>query len=303
NAKPADTGKTETDPDGDVILTLGEDEFRIRYTEYNYYFMANANDEANEGLSYNDITTKTIYNIMMTYAEKKLADKYGYTISDDQKALIDDKIQATKDQYSTEQEYKEALRKARLDEETMRKVLEYAQIDIGLREYVLDESSGIIKADDATVTADINSNFRRCKIIVFKTEDGDDNANGVMDKALQALQEYKNGADFDELLAKYNEDDLEDTENGYYFTKGMLSEEVEAEVENMEEGEVLNKLVKTDSALCIVQRLPLDESYVSSHFEELRGYYMTREYNTLVQDTANEMGALLCDNYDSYNFG
>ena len=292
----------------DVILTLGDDEYLIGYSEFNYYYTTIKNSDGSAGLSKSELTTQTIYEILLMYAERKLADRYGYELTDEQLAAVDEKMEATKANYGTEAEYKEALRKARLNEETMRKVLEYAQIDAGLRSYVIEESSDIITADDATVLKDIHENFKHCKVVVFmKNQDGDaeadDEEDPVYDEASKAYQEYQDGATFDEIMEKYNQDEQEDPENGYYYTMGMLDENVENAVDTIKEGEVYIGVVDSYAAYSLVQRLPLDDDYINGHFEELRKQYITREYNTLVQTTANEMGATLCDGYDAYNFG
>ena len=301
-AEPEPEKTNETEKKEDVILTLGENEFEIGYTEFNYYYTTIAHDEANKDLSRKEITNQTIYEILMMYAERKLADRYGYELSDEQKEVIENKIKATKDQYETEAEYTEALRKARITEDVMRKVLEYAQIDSGLRGYILDESSGIIPADDKTVMKGIEENFKRCKIIVI-TPGEDETIEDSNEAAEKVYIEYKVGRTFDELMEQYNTDKEEDPVNGYYFTDGMMDENIEKAVEQTEINEVYGNIVNTAQSSCIVMRLPLEDDYIDSHFEELRTQYITREYNMLVQDTANEMGAMLCDNYDNYNFG
>ena len=103
-------------------------------------------------------------------------------------------------------------------------------------------------------------NFWRAKHLLLLTEGVTESEKAKIKEQIDSLyDDVKNGADFDELIEKYNEDPgMASNPNGYIFTDGEMVIEFQEGVANIKVGEF--NLVETSYGYHIVQRLALDES-------------------------------------------
>lgn len=97
----------------------------------------------------------------------------------------------------------------------------------------------------------------------------------VKAKAEEVLQQIKDGADFEEMIAEYNEDPGETVEEdgsvvGYYFRSGTMVEAFEDAAFSLGDNEV-SDLVETDYGYHIIKRIPItdDDEYVNTYIISL----------------------------------
>lgn len=84
------------------------------------------------------------------------------------------------------------------------------------------------------------------------------------------------------IAGKYN-DDFSDMGNGYYFLRGEMDTAYEAAAFALAEYEV-SGVVETDAGYYIIMRLPKDEEYIKSHYQELKEKSYTVQLNARVDE-------------------
>lgn len=123
----------------------------------------------------------------------------------------------------------------------------------------------------------------------------------VKAKAEEVLQQIKDGADFEEMLAEYNEDPGETVNEdgsveGYYFKEGTMVQEFEDAFFALGDNEV-SDLVETSYGYHIIKRIPItdDDKYVNENIINLimqdNNTYETTEY----YDQYMELADSYCD--------
>ena len=107
-----------------------------------------------------------------------------------------------------------------------------------------------------------------------------------MKKAEEVLDRLKKGEDFETLKEEFSDDTaLKNNKDGYYFTHGEFQNEFEYTAFVLEVGEI-SDIVISDVGIHIVKRLPIEETYVNEHLEELRSSFKTALYYKLVDSEA-----------------
>lgn len=123
----------------------------------------------------------------------------------------------------------------------------------------------------------------------------------VKAKAEEVLQKIKDGADFEEMLAEYNEDPGETVNedgsvNGYYFKEGTMVQEFEDAFFALGDNEV-SDLVETSYGYHIIKKIPItdDDEYINDNIISLimqdNNTYETTEY----YDQYMELADSYCD--------
>lgn len=112
------------------------------------------------------------------------------------------------------------------------------------------------------------ADYLRCKHVLIKTVDDDNNAledqDALKAKAEEVAQRAKAGEDFDTLIAEYNEDPgMESSPDGYVFTEGEMVDEFYQGTKALEIGGISDP-IKSSYGWHIIERLPLrDEDFES----------------------------------------
>ena len=108
----------------------------------------------------------------------------------------------------------------------------------------------------------------------------------VRKKAEEVLQKIKDGADFDEMVAEYNEDPGETVNedgsvNGYYFKSGTMVQAFEDAAFALGDNEV-SDLVETDYGYHIIKKIPItdDDEYINKNILSLIMYDLNTGENT-----------------------
>ncbi len=85
----------------------------------------------------------------------------------------------------------------------------------------------------------------------------------------------------------YNKD-LGISQNGYYFSRGEYSEPYETAAYALNEGE-FSDVVVDNEGFYVIQRLPIDQDYVTSQLDSLRQQYHVAYINNLVKETEKQI--------------
>ncbi|MCD8050016.1 MAG: peptidylprolyl isomerase [Clostridia bacterium] len=87
------------------------------------------------------------------------------------------------------------------------------------------------------------------------------------DEVEEIYAALKEGADFDDLIEKYNQDPGQTRDSSYTFTTGVMVEEFEKAAFELEEGEYTEEAVESAYGYHIIKRLPLDRDAADEELE------------------------------------
>lgn len=255
-ARPIGADETVMTVNGSAILM----------NEYRYYYLSNKAQMDQGDVAYwtknadkADSLKETTDSVVLQNAayDVFLAEK-GYTATADDQAAVDAQVETIRSYYDSDEAYRQALTDAYLTEELYRKMtLRYHLI----YRYLYDTNS-VSHPDEI-------ANYIRVKHVLVKVND-DRSDEEALALAKQIAEEARNGADFDELVAKYGEDPgMENNTDGYYFTDdGSMVQEFQDASFALREGEISDP-VKSTHGYHVIQRLPVEESYMIDNFESI----------------------------------
>lgn len=281
----------------DTVITIGGED--ISHDMYRYFHM-NYKKESDR-YTEEQVYQKTVKALAQDVALTKLADKYNITLSDTDEAQIEKYVEAATANYGGKEEFKSALKENYLTEELFEYLYSRQILETKLRDHMYDERNNIIKSDDATFEKDLQVNFMAAKQILIRNDEGDDTEKNKT-LAEDILLKLRNGADFDALIKEYSEDSSANDDYVYYFTRGQMLSAFEEAVEETEEGKLCQRVVYSEAGYHIVMRLPLDNEYTDTHYEELRRAYKARCFNEIRDEMAESFAVEKANDFDTLKF-
>ena len=271
-----DKGKSDT-----VMKVYGH---KVSSDEYRYYW--NNYKKADPDLTFAQTKDKCEEALSNVYALYALADDVGFKMTDDERKAIESDYEDGKAMYENEKDFQKALDQAYMTDGVYRNILTVQTLEESLRAYMADEYNNAIPLDDETVENDINTNFVRIKQIFISNDDGETKEDNLA-LARNVLAHIKAGESFDNLRKEYDED-REQPDDGYCFTKGQMREEIEYTSNSLTEHGI-SEVIEADDGYFIIERLPITEDYINSNFETLRYYYCCRVFNEMRAKLAQEI--------------
>lgn len=289
------------DTDDPTVIIIGGE--KIPQDEFEYFYYNTKADYDGGDESYwsdtskvDDLYEDVLFTLRRNHAIEDMAKEYGIELSSTVKNSISSYVNQAKESYSDESEFYSTLDSSHMSERMFGHVLELQELWKELYDYVTDESSGVIFADDATVLADMPLHFYRATHILIMNDDGDDPA---ANKALaeELMGRIDSGEDFEALKEEYGEDSgVKGSTDGYYFTDGQMIESFEDTVKSLKVGET-SGVVESIYGYHIIRRLPLEDSYIAEHIEDLRTSYMARIFGEMLKEKADSYEVEYTDAY------
>ncbi len=154
-------------------------------------------------------------------------------------------------------------------------------------------ADGAIESDDAAILAILQGDdFVRVKQIFIENDPGED-AEANRRIAEEALDAYRGGVDFATLIGRYSED-VSMPADGYYFTRGEMTDDFEAAAFALADGEI-SGITESSDGFHILLRLPKDESYITAHFDELKSQYQNARFYAMIDERAARLSVTEAD--------
>ncbi len=196
---------------------------------------------------------------------------------------VDKQIEALRDEYDSNKEYKEALREQGMTEHYLRftfgigfleSAVHYTLLDNDLYAFRYEDNS----ADFITHVLESGQYVRTLHVFIENVEGEDPAAN--LKKAQEVsdkLQAAAAGEERRDLLSEYigstlNDDLMTVTGDGYYFTRGEMVEAYEKASFDLEIGEVSEPVVCSGGNF-VIMRLEPEEDYVRNNVKTLMDSY------------------------------
>lgn len=228
-----------------------------------------------------------------------IANEYGITLDDEDKAQIEEFIQKQRDVYDSDEAYQADLEFAGFSEDLMRRLFAKTVLaDKVYSELYAGESPRLIGNDDE-IKEDIKENYVRVYHVLiakdhfsglegYEEATEDELAQAAKELAEKTLTEIQTGEAKVYDLAQSLGDDPGMTDNvaGYLFTYGTMVEPFEKASFALEVGDV-SGLVETDYGWHIITRLE-QENYVNDNFETVKQNYIDDKYNAHLYKVFNE---------------
>jgi len=167
---------------------------------------------------------------------------------------------------------------------------------------------GLVKGDEATVRKYIEENFVHVyHLVLFNDTEEETEAN--RERAEEALSLLRSGerSMYDLIKAGYTEDFFDPAGNGYYITKGTMDAPYEDaafalsmnEISDIVEAKGESNGGQLVDAFYILQRFPLEDSYINTHFIELQNEYYGSVIYSDMNDVRQELSFTPNEFYDS----
>ena len=289
--------------DGRVIMVVeGE---RI-YADYYNYVLQNMKDELSDkdpSFSTQDPEDKKLLDenvmglILKNRAIELLADEYDIKLTRDEKKAIDEQIDTLIASAGDREAFDKQLEATNMTEYTMRYLLEITMIWNKIYSHITDDANGVIKFTDEELLKSIPDSFKRYRYVVIYNDEGESKAKNL-ETAENVAELFKNGTDFAELIKEYGEESnmTARAETGYYYIKGEIIEEIDSIVSGLDEGET-SEVIDLSYAYFVLQRLPLDNDYISKNFEEFRDSYKASVFDRMLTETMSDIEVKYRDLY------
>ncbi len=150
------------------------------------------------------------------------------------------------------------------------------------------EKDGKLYTSDEDIEQYIRSKFCRTLHIFVRNDRGESIEENRAIAEL-VISELEGGKSFNSMVgSKYNDDLWTTSVNGHYFGRGEMEKEYEDAAYALEEGKY-SDIIETDSGFYIIRRLPLQDDYINTYFEELKTQY---KYAVVNSDIAAERAKL-----------
>lgn len=280
--------------DDRIVVRSGD--IKFTYDEFRYFFM-NSKEEldggddavwANNEQLREQLTSDLEKRLKRVVAIHQMAEEYDISLGSEEEAVIQEQIEQIKATFDSDEAYQEMLDSEYASEYTLLRMLRTQYLYELVCEYVTDESHFLIRADDETLRADLEANFWRGAQILIRNEEGEDEEENKL-RAEEALSKLNAGEDFFKLVEEYGEDPgMKGNRNGYYFTKGALLPYFEEGIRDLAVGEH-SGVVECVHGYAIMMRLPMEESYITSHMEELREAMMLRIFEEMLDEATDKI--------------
>ena len=216
---------------------------------------------------------------------ENLAEQYGVTLTDEQKAAIESDEQSFIEQYGGEEGFAAELAKLGLRRETYERITRANYLYQNLYQLYQTEGSALYASDEDLAVYAADQGYITADHILLTTKD---TATG---EALSDEQKAEKKALAEELADEYSEDPGRASyPSGYTFTTGSMVQEFEDAAYALSEGEV-SDIVESSFGYHILLRLPLDKAAAA---ETVREDY----FSHLIDEQMDKAKAATSADYD-----
>lgn len=265
-----------------VLMTIDGREVAVQEYRFDYLNMKKQFDSGDDAYWKDNADQKetlknqTLAQIQNRDAMNAIFDDAGVALTAEDEALLQSRYDEMEQQYGGAESFQQALTDNFYTDGLYRDVL---ALPMRQSRYLYH-----------TQKEKIYQNFVRAKhiLVMFSKTADDEEEDRAEKKALaqQLCDRARAGEDFDALIEEYGEDPgMKSYPEGYYFSTGEMVESFEKAAFALGENEISDP-VESSRGYHVILRLPMEESYLIAHLEELiseRDEYFT-DYQTLLEE-------------------
>ena len=260
-----------------VVMKIGDVE--ITYETYRYYYMScRSNYEANAiSKTVKELQDEVLNELIYQAAIKTLANKHGAGLTSEQKNKIDvyyNELVATYAEYGSDLNTTLAMQYMTANVFKDMYAFETYAVE-NVFNYCKESKNGVLDLSDAAMTAKL-AEFDCAKMIYVAFGSESRTEEAALKKVEGVLEKLAAGEDFVEMSKQYSDMASGDSaEDGFYFRKGELDENVEKAYYELAEGEYTATAIKTDKGYYIIYRSAENAEYFA---KDLFPSYAFNEY-------------------------
>lgn len=248
--------------------------------------------------------------VKTAFVMKALAIKEGITLTEEDKAGMLEQKTALIEQYGGRYNYEQYFTQGGFTLEDIDKIIEaetYAQ-KVMAKYFGEGAEDGEVTVSDEDVKKVLADEYVMAKHILIKNEvpavaegekamTAEEADKAAKEKAAELIKALDGGANFDALMKENSEDKNAETgeingADGYFFTKGMMVPEFEAEAFALEVGKYSKEPVGTDYGYHVLLKLanPTSGEDYDSAFENAKATLLQGKLDGMVDKWAEELG-------------
>lgn len=248
-----------------------------------------------------DENVKTSLSELAAYVT--LADKYSIKLDKDDKAEIDEQMEAMRAEYKDDEAYRSGLDEANATEAVVRRIYEIQKLCDKLYEHMTSGNDPYFKSDNATIDADIDAgNWFSAEFILVTYSPGDkESRREYMEGVIERISKGEELADiYEDDRTIYGLGIQYEKIGGFTYTQ--QKEYFEEAVTALETGDC-SELIDGPDGFLIVKRLPLDSAYIDKNYVSVFcAGYLEREFFGLVEETAASLEIKYAKKYEDIKF-
>lgn len=245
------------------------DGMKIRQGTFAYYYGYSYVNYADYGDS--TVTYYALTNIYQHVAVYRLFEQFGLELTEEDEQSIEDARTKKIEQLGGQGGYAAFLKTIGLTDKLYREILAITPMYNQLKDYLYGEGGPEYMTEEEVrqTYADLYAHEVHIYISTADVETAEDQ-DALYAEAEEALERARAGEDFTELIKEYGDDEYMATypEDGYYIAQGDSGNElIDEALFALEVGEI-SDIVTTSSGFFIYKRLPVEEDYLDSVFED-----------------------------------
>ncbi len=246
------------------------DGMKIRQGTFAYYYgYSYSTYYANYGDS--TVTYYALTNMYQHVAVYRLFEQFGLTLTEEDEQSIEDSRTEKINQLGGQGGYAAYLKTLGLTDKLYREILAIAPMYNQLKEYLYGEGGPEYMSEEEIrqTYADLMAHEVHIFISTADVETTEDQ-DALYAEAEEALERARAGEDFTALIKEYGDDEYMAMypEDGYYLAQGDSGNDlIDEALFALEVGEI-SDIVTTSSGFFIYKRLPIEEDYLDSVFED-----------------------------------
>lgn len=235
------------------------------------------------------------------YAIMNMADYYylgGAELMFSEEAILEavqETVEGAVDECGSMSKYKKMLKEMYLTDHLFRFYLTAEECSTELF-YILCNDLGVIASDDDSVEEYMHSDdFLRTNHVYIS---GISEENAALAQSIKEQLENSDSPELEIILLKgqYCHDYTMTTTHGKYFARytSDYGDEYELAAFDLYEGEI-SEVVTTDDGYYVIMRLPVEEDYLTTRFDDFKDDILGSQFNVIIQDYRERLSFELND--------
>lgn len=252
------------------------DELKKEYTE---------NGDTDTAALDKEIRSRISDDVRHMYAVISLAADHGYSLTSSDVISVADTYIAEMKAYceSSDMDFEKTLEDGYMNEDIFTFLLRSRALNDVLNVALVSDGGEIEDNDEKLLEIFNGDDMIRVLSVFIENDDGEDvEANRAL--ALEVVEKYKGGADFNELIKKYSEDYYGD----FYITRGEKIDVFDTAAFALDEGEI-SDVVTSDDGFYVILRVGKDAGYIEDNFDTLKSQYQYVRYNEKIEARMNSL--------------
>ncbi len=284
----AKTALALSSEDGSFKVSYG----MLRYFTMNYingYKDVSAEDFASSEELQKTLTDNVYASISDLATYKILADKYGISLTREEKKEVKNTLKEYKDSYESKEAYKKDLEANFITEKLLEEIYMLQALFDKLYDHMTDEYTGIFRYDNDVIDADIEAgNFFSAEyIVIYYTADNKEERLSELREMLKDAKDGKSMSDMrDDKYSEYGEQIVYNKEDIFTYTE--MNEAYENAVVSLEVG-AYSDVINMENAAMIVHRLPLSAEYIDKNYNDVIAKYLSREFFEYIEQYSSSL--------------